>query len=87
MTIDRELLGSVAGGGESTTRTTAGVKGFGGEASVTSESRITDNESCRRDLKAACDGSNRSTFLGLDAGVDRPRADACFVQNFPKCPP
>lgn len=87
MIIDRELLAAVSGGADSTTRTTAGVKAFGTEASVTRESRISDNQSCRQDLKAACDGSNRSSFLGMDAGVDRQKADACFVQNFPKCPP
>jgi hypothetical protein len=86
MTIDRELLTTVAGGADSTTRTTAGVKAFGAEASVTRETRISDNESCRQDLKAACNGSNRSTLLGMDVGVDRQKADACFVQNFPKCP-
>jgi hypothetical protein len=84
--IELDLLCAVVGGGDSTTRTTAGVKAFGAEASVTRESRITDNESCRQDLKAACNGSNRSTFLGMDVGVDRPKADACFVENFARCP-
>jgi hypothetical protein len=87
MTIDRALLSAVSGGADaSTTRTTADVKAFGGEASVTRETRISENEACRQDLKTACNNANRSTFLGMDVGPDREKAGACFVQNFPKCP-
>jgi hypothetical protein len=87
MTIDRELLSGVSGGADArTTRTTADVKAFGGEASVTRETRISENESCRQDLKASCNATNRSTFLGMDAGPDRQKAGQCFIDNFPKCP-
>lgn len=80
-TIDLDVLSKVSGGGESTTRTTTGVKALGAEGSITQETRLTDNESCRRDVKAACDATNTGFF-----GVDRAKAGQCFLQNFPKCP-
>jgi hypothetical protein len=80
-TIDREHLSAVSGGGESTSKTTTGVNILGTQGSVTRETRTTDNESCRRDVKAACDATNRGLF-----GVDRARAGQCFLENFPSCP-
>lgn len=80
--LSLDFLAAVIGGGESTTTTTGNVKALGVEGTVTNQSRITDNESCRRDVKAACDSINSGFF-----GVDQAKAGQCFIDNFPKCPP
>lgn len=81
ITIDLDRLSTVVGGADNTTRTTAGVKAFGAESSVTRETTISNNESCRRDVKAACDAVNTGFF-----GVDRAKSGQCFLEKFPACP-
>jgi NH3-dependent NAD+ synthetase len=80
-TIELALLSAVSGGADSTSKTTASVKAFGSEASVTRETRLTENESCRRDVKAACNSTNSGFW-----GVDQAKAGQCFLEAFPKCP-
>lgn len=81
-TLAIDFLTAVVGGGESTTTTTGTVKTLGVEGTVRNQSTITDNESCRRDVKAACDSMNSGFW-----GVDRAKSGQCFIENFPKCPP
>lgn len=82
--LELDFLAIVVGGGENVTTTTASVNTPLGGGSVTREDRFTDNQACRRDVQQACNDANPG-FLGF--GVNRPAAAACFVQNFPKCPP
>ncbi len=81
-TIDFELLATVTGGAESTSSSSGSVSGFGVEGRVSSSSTTTDNESCRRDVRQACDSANPGVLFGTNSKASAQ----CFLQNFPKCP-
>lgn len=80
--LDFEVLSTVIGG-DNTRRTTATVKAFGAEGSVTTETREGTNDACRREVREACNSTNTHWFWGRN----KKAADKCFLDTFPACPP